>query len=706
MPTIAYHFASWHADYQEYILDVLRGPQKTDVFSGLGGQFDVLIRRPVSAIGFHSPPMHKPLIIVLDALDNCYDTKDCRRSFLEYVVDIAMLVPWMKVFVSSRSSEGIDWLFRQIAVQQITIDDPMLDLVQDVVTCTRLCSEIRVRGSSKPWTEGMINAVRGLFKRISLSFVALTEIDQAILDPVIESLDVQEFFRSIFQIMMEEEAFEEEDIPAVRGILAIMSCVASFTSPSEGALLALLQAVQLHITQDQLRAYIVRLFPIMRRNNENALQFLFPPDVFSKLLSHQQWSGRFYTDTESLKYRLVRHYSAHSLSICPKLMFERTAKQAENSVHISSKNDTVYTARSPNGSRVVSGSLDGTLVICDGWTGERIGEPIKGHVGWVHNIAFTPDGTKFVSASDDGTMRLWDLQAGKLVNELESDSIVYATAFSLDGRRLVSGHLDGRVRIWDARKGTLIALFDYGHRNAVYAVAYSPDGKRIVSGTKDSTLWIWDAETGVPVMKTSNGHKGSIYSVAFSTDRSRIVSGSFDCTARIWDARTGMPLGKPLEGHELWVIDVGYSHDGKTIVSASEDGTVRFWNAIGGALTGILRRGESCWDTERHCFVSVPHWWPDPRWKSFTTQAYIYSANPLYIPDDGWIRTLDEQPFLWVSSEHRNCSCHAASENTMTTNPDDGRLATSAWRDYSQVRDWTKSVDLDDRVSSGDNESE
>ena len=144
------------------------------------------------------------------------------------------------------------------------------------------------------------------------------------------------------------------------------------------------------------------------------------------------------------------------------------------------------------------------------------------------------------------------------------------------------------------------------------------------------------------------------------------------------------------------VTDVCYSQDGNTILSASKDDTVRFWNANDGTPVGVLRRHESLWDPVRSYFVSIAPWWPDPSWRSFTTQALIYSANPLYVQDDGWIRALDGGLLLWIPWEHRVCSCHSTSESTVTTNPHDERLKKSPRRDLPRWADIVKLLSVED----------
>jgi WD40 repeat protein len=263
-------------------------------------------------------------------------------------------------------------------------------------------------------------------------------------------------------------------------------------------------------------------------------------------------------------------------------------------------------AISPDGSRIVSGSHDKTLRLWDARSGAPIGAPLQGHEGVVASVAFSPDGSRIVSGSHDKTLRLWDARSGAPIGALfQVHETVSSVAFSPDGSRIVSGSYVSTLRLrdaysgdviggatlpalrlWDARSGVLIGAPLQGHENVVTSVAFSPDGSRIVSGSHDKTLRLWDARSGAPVGTPLQGHEGGVTSVAFSPDGSRIVSGSKDKTLRLWDARSGAPIGAPLQGHELGVDSVAFSPDGSRIVSGSYDGTLRLWDARSGVSIG------------------------------------------------------------------------------------------------------------------------
>ena len=62
---------------------------------------------------------------------------------------------------------------------------------------------------------------------------------------------------------------------------------------------------------------------------------------------------------------------------------------------------------SPDGTRVVTGSIDNTARVWDAATGEPLAE-LTGHTDWVFSASFSPDGTRIVTASMDKTARVWD----------------------------------------------------------------------------------------------------------------------------------------------------------------------------------------------------------------------------------------------------------------------------------------------------------
>jgi WD40 repeat protein len=250
---------------------------------------------------------------------------------------------------------------------------------------------------------------------------------------------------------------------------------------------------------------------------------------------------------------------------------------------------------SPDGTRIITGSYDGTLRLWDAGTGEPIGEPLRGHTGSVWSVSFSPDGTHIVTGSSDKTVRLWDAGTREAVGDplRGHTSSVWSVSFSPDGTRIVTGSRDKTVRLWDAGTGEPVGEPLRGHTGSVSSVLFSPDGTRIVTGSDDKTARLWDAGTREPIGKPLRGHTSSVRSVSFSPDGTRIVTGSSDHTVRLWNAETGEPVGEPLRGHTGSVMSASFSPDGTRIVTGSYDGTAWLWDAGTGEPIGEPLRGHT-----------------------------------------------------------------------------------------------------------------
>jgi WD40 repeat protein len=117
---------------------------------------------------------------------------------------------------------------------------------------------------------------------------------------------------------------------------------------------------------------------------------------------------------------------------------------------------------------------------------------LTGHGNWVKSVTFSPDGSKLVSVSDNGTIQIWDAQSGKVLQTLRGHGDwVLSVTFSPDGTKLASGSADKTIKIWDIKTAKALQTLR-GHRNSLESVTFSPDGTKLASGSLDRTIKIWD----------------------------------------------------------------------------------------------------------------------------------------------------------------------------------------------------------------------
>ncbi|EUC59025.1 tyrosine kinase family catalytic domain protein [Rhizoctonia solani AG-3 Rhs1AP] len=154
---------------------------------------------------------------------------------------------------------------------------------------------------------------------------------------------------------------------------------------------------------------------------------------------------------------------------------------------------------------------------------------LKGHTDVVRSVDFSPDGTRVVSSSNDGSIHVWDVEHRKpTVAPLKVHTDwVRSAVFSPDGSQIASCSFDCTVRLWDARGGTTTGNPYKGHTNWVHSVAWSPCGLYVVSGGEDNTVRVWDVRTSRQVQLFEE-HTSWVSSVAVSPCGHYIASGSAD----------------------------------------------------------------------------------------------------------------------------------------------------------------------------------
>lgn len=234
----------------------------------------------------------------------------------------------------------------------------------------------------------------------------------------------------------------------------------------------------------------------------------------------------------------------------------------------------VAVAVTPDGTRVVTGSVDGTARLWDVATGAALGAPMA-HDGPVRAVTFSPDGRHVATTSSDRTARVWDAATGAPVAApLVHTWRVHSAVFSPDGRRLVTT-THGHAHLWDTatwREAT--PPLDHGNGESIDAAAFSPDGRVVVTAAADYTVRGWDVATGAAVGQVR--HRSDVVDVEFSPDGRHLLTASLDRTAQLWDVSSGAAEGSPLV-HTGFVERARFSRDGRFIVTASSDGTARIW---------------------------------------------------------------------------------------------------------------------------------
>jgi WD40 repeat protein len=303
---------------------------------------------------------------------------------------------------------------------------------------------------------------------------------------------------------------------------------------------------------------------------------------------------------------------------------------------------------SPDGTRLLSASMDGTVRIWDARPlGSETGQAYRtlpGHQGGVRSVAFSPDGRWLASAADDDTVRVWDPRLGRapdanpLIRTFDNCPGFHKVVFSHHGQWLAAGgargsdvvkiwktttwellseqpeggpplafsandrylafrnsdkHLNFPIAIRDTTTGEEIASLR-GHRWAIFDLAFSPreDAPLLTSASADGTVRIWDVKTGKEIVAPLQ-HSHDVRCVAFSPDARLLASGGSDRVLHVWDTQSWQRLQELPDSTGRVQSVVFHPKDSRVLAWGSSDGTVKVWKRTINEVRTL--RGHTSW---------------------------------------------------------------------------------------------------------------
>ncbi len=247
-------------------------------------------------------------------------------------------------------------------------------------------------------------------------------------------------------------------------------------------------------------------------------------------------------------------------------------------------------AFTPNGRRIITGDLDGQLIVWSRSTGQealRFGAEVEASV---RDLALNSSGYRLLAGYGDGVVRMWNPGTGTLLHTYQAEDVgrVQAVAFSPDGARVYAAGDEGVLRVWDTESEALLAAFP-AQESAILDMALSPDEARAITAHRDGRIIVWEVAAwregayraeNIPTTAYLR-HAEPVTTVAWAPDSRHAVTGSEDNLLRYWDLDTGEVL-HTLRGHADDVSDVDISADGRYALSASGDESLRLWDLTSG----------------------------------------------------------------------------------------------------------------------------
>lgn len=243
---------------------------------------------------------------------------------------------------------------------------------------------------------------------------------------------------------------------------------------------------------------------------------------------------------------------------------------------------------SPDGQFVAASGEQGSICL---WRLSADAVPCKllGNQPKAISLAFSFDGSLLVSGGTDKSVLMWNTETGEQQGErfTKHRAFVSGIALSADGKLLASGDRSGAIYVRNLTDGSVLATKEPGPRpSSVRAMVFSPDNKTLaIAGQEyssddereDGSIHLWKVDTlkamGDPIL----GFKGNVYAIAFSPDSKTLYSADSFGNVMLWDVASRQPIGLPLRYSDKYLTSLAVSSDGKELFSTGADQTVMVW---------------------------------------------------------------------------------------------------------------------------------
>uniref|UniRef100_A0A8C2T297 Apoptotic protease-activating factor 1 n=1 Tax=Coturnix japonica TaxID=93934 RepID=A0A8C2T297_COTJA len=244
----------------------------------------------------------------------------------------------------------------------------------------------------------------------------------------------------------------------------------------------------------------------------------------------------------------------------------------------------------------------------------------RGHMSWVHCVAFSSDGSLFLTSSEDQTIRIWETNKvckssdAVLKSELDvvfhngevmilaiynqkhiqlingnTDSIIMQTepqeslicccCLSEDLKFAAFGQENGAIKVLQLLDGRFLASRE-AYRTSVQHCRFTTDCQTLISSAHDAVIQVWNWQLNECVFL--RGHEEAIKDFAL-LENSKLLSWSFDGTVKVWNITTGK-TEKDFACHRGAVLSCAVSPDGSRFSSTSADKTAKIWDILTGEL--------------------------------------------------------------------------------------------------------------------------
>lgn len=218
-------------------------------------------------------------------------------------------------------------------------------------------------------------------------------------------------------------------------------------------------------------------------------------------------------------------------------------------------------------------------------TGNYIDLTCAHHSAVVRTLTFSANGTRLATGSWDGTVRLWNAVTGEHLRTSKSvRTLITSLSFSPDGKRIASSSYDGVVRILREKTANCESVLN-GHSRAAWKVIFA--GQKLLSCSEDGSVRLWNLKARPPQGRVLlQKERSIIYQIAFTSSEQVVATASLDDINP--DSGYGhvvIALLNIQTQNIFWTVNprdmiesLSFSRDGSRLLSGASNGVISLWD--------------------------------------------------------------------------------------------------------------------------------
>lgn len=249
----------------------------------------------------------------------------------------------------------------------------------------------------------------------------------------------------------------------------------------------------------------------------------------------------------------------------------------------------------PDGQQLATGATDSVVRLFS--REGLLKSTLQGHRGMVMAVRWNKKGDLLLSGSLDGTLIVWDAKAGSQHKQYSHHSGSVVDADWRNNTMFASCSQDGSIAVCKLSDSKPLRHWQGAHKSDINGLRWEPSGKMLASCSDDGTVKIWQATAEKP-LHTLTGHVGPVTAVRWgqgSSGKSQLASCGDDGSVRVWDAESGACV-HAFDEHESAVSIIAWSPDATYLASGDASGRLLVWSLRSGGVVRSLQAPSTIYD--------------------------------------------------------------------------------------------------------------